>query len=321
MPKISVVMTLFNTPEEYLKKTVESILGQTFSDFEFIITDDSNQWDYKTFFESFNDARIQYIKSDVNKGPGHGRNVGIKKAQGEYVAIVDSDDVYLPNRLQVQADFLDKNPDVAVVSAAFKYSNKNKIPAVIENDEEIKAALLFDAQIANPLAMFRRESFSEKNLFYSEDINLCEDYELWLNTMLAGLKLANINQVLMIYTRRPGQLTKSRTQKQIDTIKHVYKKALTKFGLNPTQEEIELHHNINCRNFIDLSEEEVSNWFSKLIEQAKTNGLCSEKSLLDLMNQVMEKMQRNKNRLLKIKIGEYNFCVSKKLRIYVEKRD
>lgn len=321
MSKISVVMTLFNTPEEYLKKTVESVLNQTLSDFEFIITDDSTQVDYKNFFESFNDSRIKYIKSDINKGPGHGRNEGIKLAQGEYVAIVDSDDVYLPNRLEVQADFLDTNPDITVVSAAFKYSNKNKIPTVIKNDDEIKAALLFDAQIANPLAMFRREVFAEKKLFYSEDKNLCEDYELWLSAMLLGLKFANINQVLMTYTRRPGQQTKANAKKQVDIIKMVYKNALIRFGLNPTQEEIELHHNINCHNFNELSEEDVLNWFSKLMAQAKINGLCSEKSLSNLMNQVIEKMQNNKNRLLKIKIGEYNFCVSKKLRIYVEKRD
>lgn len=321
MPRISVVMALYNTPEEYLKKTVESILNQTFNDFEFIIIDDSSPHDYKPFFANYNDERIKYIKYDINQGPGHGRNEGIKISQGEYIAIVDSDDVYVPNRLEIQADFLDKNPDISVVSAAYKYSNKDKVPTVIENDDDIKAALLFDAQIANPLAMFRRKIFADNNLFYTEGLRFAEDYELWLEVLFSGLKMANLQQVLMIYTRRPGQLTKAKTQKQIDGIKAIYKKALTRFGLNPTPEDIEIHYNINVQKLNSLSEEEVLNWFSKLIEQAKINGLCSEKSLTKLMNNILEKMQKYKNRLLKIKIGEYNFCVSKKLRIYVEKRD
>lgn len=321
MPKISVVMALYNTPEEYLKITVESILNQTLKDFEFLVIDDSSPHDYKPFFDAYNDARIKYFKYAINQGPGHGRNEGIKISKGEYVAIVDSDDVYVPNRLEIQADFLDKNPDVAVVSAAFKYSNKDKVPAVIENDDDIKAASLFDAQIANPLAMFRRDIFAEKNLFYTEGLRFAEDYELWLEVLFAKLKMANINQVLMTYTRRPGQLTKAKAQKQIDGIKAIYRKTLTRFGLNPTQEDIELHYAINAQNFANISKESVVKWFSILIEQAKINGLCSEQSLVKLMNNILEKMQKYKNRLFRIKIGEHNFCISRNLRIYVEKRD
>ena len=115
MSKISVVMALYNTPYDYLSATVESILNQTFKDFEFIIIDDASHvghFGYGEFFEKFNDNRIKYFKLEKNSGPGHARNEGIKKAIGEYVAIVDSDDVYMPQRLELQAKFFDENPKI-----------------------------------------------------------------------------------------------------------------------------------------------------------------------------------------------------------------
>lgn len=321
MPKISVVMSLFNTPVELFKITVKSILDQTFKDFELIIIDDSTQEGYGDILKEFSDERILYFKTGVNYGPGHARNEGIKKALGEFVAIADSDDVYMPNRLELQLKFFENNPDVSLTAGAFKYSNNGKRPLILEKDEDIKVYMLFNAPIANPIAMFRRDVFLEKNLFFPNDVRFGEDYELWLDAMFAGVKMANLKELLMIYTRRSGQLSKAKEDFQIKSLKEIYKKTLTRFGFNPSTEEIELHYSIYAQKFNNIQVEQVQQWFEKLIEQNRKINLLDENAIVKFMNQTINKMKDSNNRLFKIKIGQYNFCLSKKLRPYIEKRD
>jgi glycosyltransferase involved in cell wall biosynthesis len=321
MPKISAVMALYNTPYEYLKKTVESILNQTFEDFELIVIDDASSIDYMNFFKQFKDERIKYFKLEKNAGPGHARNQGIKKAIGEYVAIVDSDDIYMNNRFELQSEFLDKNPDISLISGGFKQSNNGKIPFVIENNEDIKTAMLFNSSFANPLVMFRKNVFIENGLFYPENINFGEDYELWINAMFKGVKMANLKNVLMIYTRRKNQLSKTKINEQLMILKNLYKKILSNLNINFSQVELDLHYKIYEQDFSNLNIEEVSIWMDKIISANKNALIFDEQKLIERKESVLSHYKIVKNRLFKIKIKNYNFCIDKKLNFYIEKRD
>lgn len=319
MPKISAVMALYNTPEEYLTKTVQSILNQTFTDFELIVIDDSLN-DNRAFFDEFKDNRIKYFHYDVKNGPGRARNIGIEKSKGEYIAIVDSDDVYVPTRFELQNKFLDENSDISLVGGAFKYSNNGKIPPVIETNDDIRVFMLFNAPIANPIATFRKNVFVENNLIFPEEAKFGEDYELWINAMFANVKMVNLKDILMTYTRRPGQLTRAKSDFQTDSLKDIYKRILLRFGLEATREELDLHYNIYAQKFSNVTTEQVENWFTKIIEQNKKSQMFNETKLVELKNQKLNQIKNFKNRLLKIKIGEYNLCLSKKMKIYVEQR-
>ena len=322
MPKISAVMALYNTPYNYLKATVESILTQKFDDFEFIVIDDASTIDYEDFFKKFDDERIKHLKLEKNSGPGAARNAGIRMAKGEYVAIVDSDDIYMPQRFELQAKFLDENPDISLIGGSFRFSNKKKISPVIIGDKEIKTHILFNSPFANPLMMFRRDVFVEKNLFYPENINFGEDYELWISSILAGVKMANLKDFLMIYTRRSGQLSKAGKEKQISILKKIYKKMFLMIGFDASREELDFHYNLYSENFHKLkSPEIISDWFDKIIHYNRESKMFDEQGLIDTKNQYLEQYEKIKNRLLKVKISGYNFCVSRKLKIYVEERD
>lgn len=320
MPKISAVMALYNTPEEYLTKTVQSILNQTFTDFELIVIDDSTD-NNKKYFDAFNDERIKYFHYDVKNGPGRARNIGIKEAKGEYIAIVDSDDVYVPTRFEAQSEFLDKNPDISLVGGAFKYSNNGKKPPVIESNDDIRVFILFNAPIANPIVTFRKDIFISNNLFFPEEAKFGEDYELWINAMFANVKMVNLKEILMTYTRRPGQLTKAKSDFQTNSLKDIYKRILSRFGIEATQEEIDLHYNIYAQKFANMSENQIQNWFDKIIEQNKISQLFNENNLIEFKNQKLSQFKSFKNRLFKVKIGEYNLCISKNFKIYLEKRE
>lgn len=320
MPKVSAVMALYNTPYEYLTATVESILSQTLKDFEFIIIDDGSSIEYKDFFEKFNDGRIKYFKLEKNSGPGHARNEGIKKAQGKYVAIVDSDDVYLPQRLEIQAKFLDENPEISLTGCSFRFSNRKRPAETIYDDKEARNFILFNSPLCNPTVMFKREEFAQKNLFYSEDINFAEDYELWINALFVGVKMANLKELLMTYTRRPGQLSKERAEKQITVLKNLYKKMFLKLGFEASQEELDLHYDIYSEKFSQIkSSEKISSWFDKIILHNTANIFDNDLLILK-KEQVLKSCERIKNRLFKIKIGGYNFCINKNLKIHIEQR-
>lgn len=318
-PKVSAIMALYNTPYSMLKTTVKSILNQTFSDFELIIIDDASSMEYEEFFNSFNDHRIKYFKLEQNSGPGHARNVGIQKAIGEYIAIVDSDDIYKPKRFELQSDFLDKNLDISLLSGVFQFSHNKKVSAVLEKDEEIKAFMLFNSALTNAAVMFRKDVFTEKNLFYSENINFGEDYELWINAMFSGVKMANLKDVLMTYRRRRHQLSKIKSSSQAFILRNLYKKIFSYLNMEVSEEEIDLHHNIYLGNAISV--DDVSKWFDRIIEKNKNLQVFDEQKLLHKKNQTIEKINQIKNRTFKLKIGDYNFCIYKPLKTVIEKRD
>lgn len=321
MMKVSVVMALYNTPYSYLKTTIESILNQTFKDFELIIVDDASNVNYDDFFAQFNDDRIKYIKLEKNAGPGHARNVGINLAAGEYIAIADSDDVYMQNRFEVQASFLDANPQVTIVGSRFRFSNKKNPADVVVGYDNIKTFMLFNSPFANPVVTLRKEFFLQNNLLYPEDKNFAEDYELWIDAMLKGAKLANLNDVLMIYTRRKNQLSKEKRENQIKILKELYEKIFKKLGLEYSQEELDLHFLIQNANFSLINNQKlIEDWFDKIIEQNLKCHIFSEQNLAEKKKEVLKNYNNYANMLFKIKLGNKNFCLSKNLKFYLQIR-
>ena len=127
MPKVSVLMPVYKTKEEHLREAIESILNQTFSDFEFLILDDCPDDSRERIVKSYDDKRIKYIKNEKNLGITPSRNRLMQMAKGEYLAVFDHDDVSLPTRLEKQVQYLDANLDVGVVSSWVKEFPKHKI--------------------------------------------------------------------------------------------------------------------------------------------------------------------------------------------------
>lgn len=195
-PIVSVVMPVYNTPEEYLREAIESILKQTFSNFEFVIIDDgSTDRNVKKVIQSYQDKRIAYYYKE-NAGVANALNYGIKKATGTYIARMDSDDISLPERLEKQVAFLDAHPDISLVGALYERFPEYCIPHLPQTVGLID--MLKWCPVAHPLVMFRKKDFESRHLFYDPAYRT-EDYELWGRALLAGLKFANIQEVLLKY--------------------------------------------------------------------------------------------------------------------------
>lgn len=145
-PTVSVLMSTYNTPNEWLSESIESILNQTFGDFEFLIVDDCSKTNIEEIQKKYNDPRIKWIKNEVNMGLTKSLNKLLRMAKGKYIARMDSDDISLAERFQVQVQFMDKHPNVIVSGTyrrAFGNENKDEIWNIPKTREEQQAQLFF----------------------------------------------------------------------------------------------------------------------------------------------------------------------------------
>lgn len=198
MVKISVLMPVYKTREEHLREAIESILAQTFSDFEFLILDDCPEDSREKIVRSYSDSRIKYFKNERNLGISATRNKLLSLSKGEYLAVFDHDDISLPKRFEKQAAYLDAHPYVGVVSCWRENFPKKKIVKLPVGDDDIKRALMEICALLHPAAMIRKSVLNQNNINYEAEYTPCEDYRLWLR-LLGVTRFYNIPEVLFKY--------------------------------------------------------------------------------------------------------------------------
>jgi glycosyltransferase involved in cell wall biosynthesis len=203
-PSVSVTLVVYNEKPEYLAQAVESVRAQSHKNFEFIIIDDSDDNHLINYLNDTvkHDSRIVYVHNEKRKFLTRARNQALQLARGEYVAIVDSDDIQHQNRLAIQLAFLDAHPDVGIVGSSFeKISEKSQAMGIRrypESPESIKKQMAIKNAVAHPTVMIRREAITRLG-FYDESFPKAEDYELWMRALLKGIKIANISEPLVRY--------------------------------------------------------------------------------------------------------------------------
>ena len=196
-PRVSVLMPAYNV-EKYIGDAIDSILTQTFTDFELIIINDGSTDGTAKIIGQYakQDNRIKFINHMKNRGIAAVRNELLDSAAGEYAAFCDSDDISLPDRLQIQVGFLDTNPDVSVVSAALRTVPNNQVWRVVENPG------VLDFYVANPVpnavAMFRMADINKYNLRFNSKFQTAEDYDFWARAA-RYLKIRVLPDVLYLY--------------------------------------------------------------------------------------------------------------------------
>ncbi|WP_234119768.1 glycosyltransferase [Clostridium hydrogenum] len=203
---LSVLMCTYNS-EKYISETIESILNQTFGEFEFIIVDDGSTDDTEKIIKRFKDARIKYYKLEKNVGIGKASNYGLMKTSSKYIARVDSDDIYDITRFQKQKNFLDKNNDFCIVGSLIDYFCENsnnerymycknyieKQTNSVLTQEDMHEKLYWYCCLVNSSIMGRSEVI--KKYGYG-DFRIGEDYKLFYELNKSGHKIINFNEIL-----------------------------------------------------------------------------------------------------------------------------
>ena len=224
MPKVSVLMPVYRTDEKYLREAIESILNQTFTDFEFLILDDCPDDDREKIVKSYKDKRIKYSKNDQNLGITPTRNKLIDMASGEYLAVFDHDDISLPERLEKQVAYLDEHQDVGVVSCWYKKMPKNDIVKNPISNYEIEIYLMDDNYITHSACMLRKSVLSDNNIKYNSEYSPAEDYALCVS-LIGKTKFHNIPEVLFLY-----RLHETNTSKKLKNIMTKKRSAIQKIA-------------------------------------------------------------------------------------------
>lgn len=200
MPQVSVFMAAYNAAD-YIKQAIQSVLNQTFNDFELIIVNDGSTDNTVDIIKSFDDKRIILVNNDQNKGLVYTRNLALKYATGKYLAIHDSDDISIPTRLEIQVNKLENEPNLAVIGSRALIIDKNGILTgekldVINGSDYIKSILFFENTFVHSSIMMRTSVFKEVNGY--ETYPGAEDYDIFLRISLL-YPLDNLEEYLVQY--------------------------------------------------------------------------------------------------------------------------
>lgn len=185
-PKVSVVMLTYQR-EKILPGAIDSIIDQTYKDFELIIINDGSTDKTEEVVNSYQDKRIRYYKNAKNRGIAYSRNKAADLARGEYIMIMDDDDKSLPDRMSKQVAFLDKNKEITAVAGQI-----SGLPRIPENHDDIAAGLIQYNNFGNANIMYRNAFAKKRQIRYDENLRACEDWDFWTNMLFSGAKMASI---------------------------------------------------------------------------------------------------------------------------------
>ena len=206
--KISVVMSVKNGAK-YLNECIDSVLSQTFRDFEFIIVNDGSTDSTESIIKSYTDDRIVLINLKNSRGISEALNIGIARSSGDYIARMDADDKMYPDRLKIQYNHLEKNLDIDILGSGFEWGNGKEVPEYYVPRETITDDILINIGnfLGHPTVMMRKSSIDRLPFLYETYYNGAEDLKLWITAIRKGLKIVNIKQPLLYYRQHNDQIT------------------------------------------------------------------------------------------------------------------
>jgi len=310
IPKISVIMPVYNA-ENFLKDSIESILNQTFKNFEFLIINDGSTDKSLKIINSYKDKRIKVINQKKNRGVAFCMNFGIKTALGEYIARMDADDISAGSRIKMQIDFLEKNKNIDVCGSWAEIISKKTIWRYPVSGKDIRSNLFFNSSIINSSFTVRKSKLLKYKILYDNDFIHAEDFEFWTRA-IDKLTFYNIPKVLLKY--RINESSLRRKEKEINKryIEKIYLKNFNKIGLKLIErEKIIIDFLIN--NKLKIKKYDIviiKNLLLKIINNNKNLKIYPEKEFNDAAGYYWHLLMKNNLNFLNIK------CFFSKLLFY-----
>jgi len=237
-PMISVIMPVYNG-EKYIKEAIESVLSQTYTDFEFIIINDGSNDCSENIILSYEDNRIVYLKNQENLKLIKTLNKGVSLSKGKYIARMDADDICFPHRFEKQINYLESNLDCSMVSV---------LPIIMNDDGTIlyksrffvttspqacRFASFFESPIVHPGCIFRADELRKYQYRDCSDIFHVEDYDLWCRMFADGKRIESLNDYLLKYRVLDSSICKKYSDKQRENALNLSFKAINEYFTNP----------------------------------------------------------------------------------------
>jgi glycosyltransferase involved in cell wall biosynthesis len=231
-PVISIVMAAFNE-EQHIGECIDSVLNQTFRDFEFIVVNDGSTDRTEEIILSYNDQRIRHIRNTENLKLIKSLNIGLKAAKGKYITRMDADDICVPERLAQQFAFMESHPHIGISGSQLMVfgSTTGAMHYPLTHDS-IRLYLMKTSCFGNNVVMFRKNIMEQHQLFFPEGYLHAEDYKCWTN-WIGHTQAANLDAYLVKYRAHQQSVSVQHRQVQRETRNRVRKEYLENlFGLS-----------------------------------------------------------------------------------------
>jgi glycosyltransferase involved in cell wall biosynthesis len=291
-PKVSVVMPAYNS-ESYIAEAIESILKQTFIDFEFIIVDDGSRDNTCRIVESFKkeDSRIIFIKKKENSGNYPARNLGMKRARGKYICVMDSDDIAMPDRIEKQFQFMETNKKYGLCGGQSTTTGEEDIRPWCEY-EKLKIWQMGMMSFRHPTVFIRRSFLKKYHLSYNTNLRYAADYD-FLVRAAELFPIANIPNILLQYRRHNSQISTANSKEQTEFANSIRINQLKNFNMDYFPEEIILHKNLmNRRKPNDKNEfKRMVVWANRLVKQNLITGFYHSEYLALFLRSLLKNIQ------------------------------
>jgi glycosyltransferase involved in cell wall biosynthesis len=272
-PLVSFVMPVYNA-EKYLNQAIDSVLHQSYENIELVIVNDGSTDSSKDIILSYTDPRVRFFENEFNLGIVYTRNKGLEYAAGKYVATLDSDDIALPERIEKQVDFLEKNQDHAMCGTFYKTIDSNgkflKDVNFPSANKDIVTHLLLGNCFCNSTIMARTQL--TKELKYTPGYDIVEDYELWYR-MSRRAKIANLPVYGTLYRVHANSISVAKMNDMFARVKKINNRILTDLNLEFSEEELEVHSGLLNRNISffkdDIRFHKLGLWIGRFSEKLK----------------------------------------------------
>jgi glycosyltransferase involved in cell wall biosynthesis len=257
IPLITVLLSTYNA-ESYIREAVESVLNQTFQDFEFIIFEDCSQDCTLEILKSYNDPRIKLIINEENQGLTKNLIQGMASARGEFIARMDADDICMPNRFERQLEYFRDHPDVSVLGSAVTFFKDDGTEVTCfqpEAHDEIMVALFLSFTLLHPSVMMRKTALDKYNLTYDPFFRYSQDHDLWTRA-IRNIRVANVPEPL-IWMRHHNEKISIRNKNQQEDLSNIIRKRqLDELQISYSEQEL-ASFNIACGMLIDFKAEQL----------------------------------------------------------------
>lgn len=284
-PAVTVLVTVYNGAP-WVAESMQSVLAQTSADFELLVIDDASTDDSLAVIRGFDDPRIHVIEQPTNRGIHATLNHGLEVARGEFLAILDQDDVAKPERLAVQLAYLREHPSVLVCGTAIEKFGDDTGPSWVRyfHPDDLKIALLFENPICHPSVMMNRRALVRLGLNYPE-VPLAEEYAFWVQASRAG-QVANLPEPLLRYRTHRRQVSRRRNDRQSQSMQTVIREQLGVLGVVPTGAQL-LLHGVLGHAFTPLFalDRRLADWISRLIAANEHARVYDPERLVAQLNQ------------------------------------
>lgn len=280
--KVSCIIASYNTPEKYLLEAVESILEQTYNNLELIVVDDGSEHPIKDTLKNVNDKRLIIMENDKNQGVTFSRNRALECASGEFMAVMDADDVSDITRFEKEINYFKEHPECDLVSSQMAFlaedGRENPNISIPKSTDALLAKLFWDNSKPFPHgpAMIRMEFLKKNNIKYNECYKKALDYRLWVDCARFHGKFHIIDEYLYYYRVHSGQISQKSRKDQIYFADMICLDQLEYLGIVPNEEEINIHLYLRDSECWNANPEATMQWKDKLIQSNCKNHYCSE---------------------------------------------